>query len=223
RTAGGADSRTGRRNRPAAQRARGARRRPAASGSKAERLHARVSRIFRQSSGRERSRSIATAWRSARTTTWRTTNWAAPSPTPAAATKPRKSLPPRSKSTPTSATRAASSRPSAPTADSVCVPFQNNRRISMRTLLVWSFSLFLWPAIAAGAVIVKAVGIDTPSIDHGPSQDFPVHRIHGAANVPIDVNVGALERLPAHEAAIFALPMKIEGGSGAPLAIFALL
>ncbi len=93
----------------------------------------------------------------------------------------------------------------------------------MRTLLVWSFSLFLWPAIAAGAVIVKAVGIDTPSIDHGPSQDFPVHRIHGAANVPIGVNVGALERLPAQEAAIFALPMKIEGGSGAPLAIFALL
>ncbi|MGN6735850.1 MAG: cyclase family protein [Candidatus Binatia bacterium] len=70
---------------------------------------------------------------------------------------------------------------------------------------------------------VKAVGIDTPSIDHGPSQDFPVHQILGAANVPIFENVAAMERLPAKGATIFALPMKIAGGSGAPLRIFAIL
>ena len=41
---------------------------------------------------------------------------------------------------------------------------------------------------------VKAVGIDTPSIDHGPSHDFIVHQILGAANVPIFENVAALDR-----------------------------
>jgi kynurenine formamidase len=70
---------------------------------------------------------------------------------------------------------------------------------------------------------VKAVGLDTPSIDHGPSRDFVVHQILGAANVPIFENVAALDRLPAKGMTIFALPMKIKGGSGAPLRIFAIL
>ena len=70
---------------------------------------------------------------------------------------------------------------------------------------------------------VKAVGLDTPSIDHGPSRDFIAHRIFGAANVPIFENVAAVERLPPKGATIFALPMKIKGGSGAPLRIFAIL
>jgi kynurenine formamidase len=70
---------------------------------------------------------------------------------------------------------------------------------------------------------VKAVGIDTPSIDHGPSRDFLAHQVFGAANVPIFENVASLERIPAKGATIFAIPMKIKGGSGAPLRIFALL
>jgi kynurenine formamidase len=70
---------------------------------------------------------------------------------------------------------------------------------------------------------IKAVGIDTPSIDHGPSKDFPVHQTLGAANVPIFENVAALDRLPPKGATVFAAPMKIKGGSGAPLRIFALL
>ena len=70
---------------------------------------------------------------------------------------------------------------------------------------------------------VKAVGLDTPSIDHGPSKDFIAHQIFGAANVPIFENVASMDRLPAKGATIFALPMKIKGGSGAPLRIFAIL
>ena len=70
---------------------------------------------------------------------------------------------------------------------------------------------------------VKAVGIDTPSIDHGPSRDFPAHQILGAANVPIFENVARLELIPPKGATVFAIPMKIQGGSGAPLRIFALL
>ena len=70
---------------------------------------------------------------------------------------------------------------------------------------------------------IDAVGIDTPSIDHGPSRDFIVHQILGGANIPIFENVASLDRLPPKGATIFAIPMKIKGGTGAPLRIFALL
>jgi len=70
---------------------------------------------------------------------------------------------------------------------------------------------------------IDAVGTDTPSIDYGPSRDFIVHQILGKANIPIFENVAGLDRLPPKGATIFAIPMKIKGGSGAPLRIFALL
>ena len=70
---------------------------------------------------------------------------------------------------------------------------------------------------------IKAVGIDTPSIDHGPSRDFPTHQILGGANVPVFENVARLEALPPKGATVFALPMKIKAGSGAPLRIIGLL
>jgi len=70
---------------------------------------------------------------------------------------------------------------------------------------------------------VGAVGIDTASIDYGASRDFIVHQVFGRANVPVFENVAALDKLPAKGATIFAVPMKIQGGTGAPLRIFALL
>lgn len=70
---------------------------------------------------------------------------------------------------------------------------------------------------------LKAIGIDTPSIDHGPSRDFIAHRIFAEVNIPIFENVAAMDLLPAKGATVFAIPMKIQGGSGAPLRIFAIL
>jgi kynurenine formamidase len=70
---------------------------------------------------------------------------------------------------------------------------------------------------------VKAVGIDTASIDYGQSTDFRSHRLLGAADVPVFENVARLGRLPARGFAVVALPMKIEGGSGGPLRIMAVL
>ncbi len=67
------------------------------------------------------------------------------------------------------------------------------------------------------------LGVDTASIDHGPSTDFIVHRIANEANVPGLENVAHLERLPATGAWVIALPMKIAGGSGGPVRIVALL
>jgi kynurenine formamidase len=70
---------------------------------------------------------------------------------------------------------------------------------------------------------VKSVGIDTASIDYGQSTDFLAHRVLGAANVPVFENVARLGRLPDRGFAVVALPMKIEGGSGGPLRIMAVL
>lgn len=70
---------------------------------------------------------------------------------------------------------------------------------------------------------IKAIGLDTPSIDYGQSTLFESHRILFAAEIPAFENVGHLDKLPAKGAWVFALPMRIKGGSGAPLRIVALL
>lgn len=70
---------------------------------------------------------------------------------------------------------------------------------------------------------VAAIGVDTPSIDYGPSRDFPVHRVAAAADVPGLENVAHLERLPTRGAWLFALPMKIASGTGGPVRILAAL
>jgi kynurenine formamidase len=70
---------------------------------------------------------------------------------------------------------------------------------------------------------IKAIGIDTASIDHGPSTHFETHVILCQAEVPIFENVADLAALPAVGAFVAALPMKIAGGSGGPLRIVARL
>jgi kynurenine formamidase len=70
---------------------------------------------------------------------------------------------------------------------------------------------------------VGVLGVDTASIDHGPSKDFIVHQIANGADVPGLENLANLDRLPATGAWVIALPMKIAGGSGGPLRAVALL
>lgn len=70
---------------------------------------------------------------------------------------------------------------------------------------------------------LDGIGIDTPSLDHGPSKDFIAHQMLNGANVYGLENVANLERLPAKGATLIALPMKIKGGTGAPVRIIALL
>ena len=69
---------------------------------------------------------------------------------------------------------------------------------------------------------VAALGVDTASIDHGPSVDFSVHRIAAAANVAGLENLTNLDRLPSTGAWIVALPMNIAEGSGGPVRVVAL-
>ncbi|MFM2135764.1 MAG: hypothetical protein RL021_1164 [Bacteroidota bacterium] len=68
---------------------------------------------------------------------------------------------------------------------------------------------------------IKAVGLDTPSMDYGQSNDFKTHQIICGNNIPGFENVANLDRLPAKGVRIIALPMKIGNGSGAPLRIIA--
>ena len=69
---------------------------------------------------------------------------------------------------------------------------------------------------------IRAVGIDTASIDRGQSTDFAAHRVLSAANVPIFENVASLDRVLVRGATVVALPMKIAGGTGGPLRIVAI-
>jgi kynurenine formamidase len=70
---------------------------------------------------------------------------------------------------------------------------------------------------------IKAIGIDTASIDYGQSSLFETHRTLYERNIPAFENLTSLERLPATGAYLVALPMKIKGGSGAPLRAIAIL
>jgi kynurenine formamidase len=70
---------------------------------------------------------------------------------------------------------------------------------------------------------ISGIGIDTLSVDWGPSKDFRVHHImNGAGKYHIE-NVANLGKLPAKGAIVIAPPIPIEGGSGGPARVFALI
>jgi kynurenine formamidase len=70
---------------------------------------------------------------------------------------------------------------------------------------------------------VEAIGIDTASIDFGQSTAFEAHRVLFDHEIPAFENLTALDRLPPVGALVIALPMKIGGGSGAPLRAMAVV
>jgi kynurenine formamidase len=70
---------------------------------------------------------------------------------------------------------------------------------------------------------IRAIGIDTASIDYGQSTLYESHRALFANEIPAFENLTSLERLPKRGAHVIALPMKIGGGSGAPLRAIAIV
>ncbi|CUS31796.1 Cyclase family protein [Candidatus Nitrospira nitrosa] len=70
---------------------------------------------------------------------------------------------------------------------------------------------------------VKAVGIDTASIDYGQSTKFETHVALLSHNVPVFENLDNLDELPGRGFDVIALPMKIAGGTGGPLRIIAVV
>lgn len=68
---------------------------------------------------------------------------------------------------------------------------------------------------------IKAVGLDTPSLDYGQSELYEAHQVLFEHSIAGFENVANLDQLPTTGAYVIALPMKIKEGSGAPLRIVA--
>jgi kynurenine formamidase len=70
---------------------------------------------------------------------------------------------------------------------------------------------------------ISGIGCDTISVDFGASQDFAVHRMTSAAGLYHLENLCDLSDLPEKGAFLIVAPIKLEGGSGGPVRVFALL
>lgn len=70
---------------------------------------------------------------------------------------------------------------------------------------------------------IKAIGLDTPSIDYGQSTLFESHVTLYEKNIPAFENIANLDQLPEKDFAVIALPIKIRDGSGGPLRIIAIV
>lgn len=70
---------------------------------------------------------------------------------------------------------------------------------------------------------ITGIGLDTPSIDYGKSTEFEVHRICFSAGKLAIENIAKLDQLPAKGAMLYAIPMLIRNGTGAPARVFAVV
>jgi len=70
---------------------------------------------------------------------------------------------------------------------------------------------------------VSGLGCDTLSIDHGASSDYAVHHLALGAGLYQLENLADLSELPETGAFLIVAPIKLEGGSGGPVRVFALL
>ncbi len=70
---------------------------------------------------------------------------------------------------------------------------------------------------------VNGLGCDTLSVDYGASGNFEVHRLTLGAGLYHLENLADLSELPESGAFLVVAPIKLEGGSGGPVRVFALL
>ena len=70
---------------------------------------------------------------------------------------------------------------------------------------------------------ISGLGIDTPSTDRGQSRQFETHQVLGKANVWGLENLANTDLLPARGFLVYNLPHKLEGGSGGPTRVIAVL
>jgi kynurenine formamidase len=70
---------------------------------------------------------------------------------------------------------------------------------------------------------VSGLGCDTLSIDYGASSDYAVHHLALGADLYHLENLSDMSELPETGAFLIVAPIKLEGGSGGPVRVFALL
>lgn len=82
-------------------------------------------------------------------------------------------------------------------------------------------------SVAAVEILIErgvvGLGIDTFSVDYGASKDFEVHRLAHRAGLYHLENLADLSSLPESGALLIVAPIKLEGGSGGPVRILAVL
>jgi kynurenine formamidase len=84
------------------------------------------------------------------------------------------------------------------------------------------FSLEAVKFLMQGRAVV-GFGIDTLSVDYGPSKNFEVHRYSLSKAAYHLENVANLDVAPESGAIVVVAPIKTEGGSGGPVRILALV
>jgi len=70
---------------------------------------------------------------------------------------------------------------------------------------------------------VAGIGIDTPSIDYGPSTTFEAHKVSMPLNVYHIENAAHLTTLPRKGFMVLVAPIAIHDGSGGPARVFAIV
>src|SRR5438046_2741573 len=70
---------------------------------------------------------------------------------------------------------------------------------------------------------VSGLGCDTLSIDYGTSADFAVHHLALGAGLYHLENLADMSEVPEASAVLIVAPIKLEGGSGGAVRVFALL
>jgi kynurenine formamidase len=70
---------------------------------------------------------------------------------------------------------------------------------------------------------IVGIGVDTASIDYGPSSDFIVHQVINGAGLYGVENIAHLDQVPEAGATFIALPVKIKGGTGGPVRLIAII
>jgi len=70
---------------------------------------------------------------------------------------------------------------------------------------------------------VSGLGCDSMSVDYGASADFAVHHLALGSGLYHLENLADLSALPETGALLVVAPLKLEGGSGGPVRVFALL
>lgn len=70
---------------------------------------------------------------------------------------------------------------------------------------------------------VSGLGCDTMSVEYGASTDFALHRLTGGAGLYHLENLSDLSEVPEQGAFLIAAPIKLEGGSGGAVRVFAIL
>jgi kynurenine formamidase len=70
---------------------------------------------------------------------------------------------------------------------------------------------------------ISGLGCDTMSVEYGASEDFALHRLALGSGLYHLENLSDLSNLPESGAYLVVAPIKLEGGSGGPARVFALL